>query len=420
MELLLISRCPPYPLYHGDRLIPHHLTRMLASRQHLIDLIAFYQQPEDLADVPLYERTFRSVQLIPEPRRSWRSYWDRHRHPEKRFPTTAEASWSPAMWQAVERSLQEKTYDLVHLFGGVQVYEYLELVRLLPNIIVPYESYSLWLERALNQPQPRLTRRLNRLKHRVACSYEGWMFDQYDRVVVLTDRDARALRELNPRNATVTIPNGVDLNYFTPTGYEPSEPAILFIGNYDYAPNHDAALRLLRDVFPRIVEIIPEARLLLVGSHPSAEMRSFASEQVEITGRVADIRPYYEYAKLFLSPLRLGAGIKNKILEALAMATPIVATPLSCDGIPVTSGTHVLLSDTDDELAIAAIQVLRNKPLRRQLRINGRRLVERHFTWPRVAARYEDLYRRTIDEREHDIYNRYSQGAADSILTPPQ
>jgi glycosyltransferase involved in cell wall biosynthesis len=399
MDVLLISRCPPFPLYHGDRLIPYHLARELSTRRYLIDLLAFYDSPEDIAEIPRYERLFRSVKLIREPRRSIMSYWRRIRKQEARFPDEGRDSWSPEMWESIQQAIPNQPYDVAHVFGGVQVYEYLHLIRRIPNIIVPYESYSLWLERAVQEERSRTERWIERVRHRVASSYESWMFEGYDRVVVLTDHDARALKALNAQVPIVTIPNGVDLDYFTPTGFEPDEPVLLFTGNYDYAPNLDAALRLVRDIFPKIKQAVPRSRLYLVGGNPPPELQVYASPDVEITGHVPDLRPYFEYSLIYVSPLRLGAGIKNKVLEAMAMQVPVVATPLSCDGIPAVHGQHVLLGQTNEELIYGVFQLFREPRLRVQLRRNGRQLIEQNFTWQYVADQYEDLYQQVI--REH-------------------
>ncbi|HVO68488.1 MAG TPA: glycosyltransferase [Aggregatilineaceae bacterium] len=399
MDVLLISRCPPFPLYYGDRLIPYHLARELSARRYLIDLLAFYDSPEDIAEIPRYERLFRSVKLIGEPRRSIMSYWRRVRKRSARFPVDGADSWSPNMWKSIEQAIPNQPYDVAHVFGGVQVYEYLHLVRRIPNIIVPYESYSLWLERAVQEERSRTERWIQRFQHRVASSFESWMFEGYDRVVVLTDHDARALKALNAQIPIVTIPNGVDLDHFTPTGFEPDEPVLLFTGNYNYAPNLDAALRLVRDIFPKIKQAVPRSRLYLVGGNPPPELQVYASPDVEITGRVPDLRPYFEYSLVYVSPLRLGAGIKNKVLEAMAMQVPVVATPLSCDGIPVVHGQHVMLGTSDEELIYAVFQLFREPRLRVQLRRNGRQLIEQNFTWQHVADQYEDLYQQVI--REH-------------------
>jgi glycosyltransferase involved in cell wall biosynthesis len=399
VDILLISRCPPFPLYHGDRLIIYHLARQLSARRHLIDLVAYYQHPEDLADIPRYEHLFRSVQLIREPRRSPGSLAGRMVRPAVRYPRRAEESWSPEMWRAIEEQVTTRGCDVVHLFGGIHVYEFRPLVRSLPNVIVPYESYSLWLSREVAEARGPVASLLARLRRRFAQSFERWMFAGFDRVVVLTDRDAAALRALAPQLPLVTIPNGVDLDFYAPTGYEPDEPTLLFIGNYDYRPNLDAALRLARDIFPRVREAVPEARLLLVGGNPSPELQALAGPPIEVTGRVPDLRPYFEQALLFVSPLRLGAGIKNKVLEAMAMDVPVVATPLSCDGIPVVHGEHVWLGETDADLVKGIVHLIGHASLRHALRQGGRALVEQYFTWQRVADQYEALYREIIAER---------------------
>lgn len=399
MDILLISRCPPFPLYYGDRLIVYHLARQLTARRHLIDLIAYYQHPEDLADIPRYEHLFRSVQLIREPRRSPLSLAARYLRPAARYPRRAAESWSPEMWRAIADRLSTQGYDVAHLFGGIHVYEFRHLVSALPNVIVPYESYSLWLNRAVAEARGLIAPLTTRLQRHFARGFERWMFAGFDRVVVLTDRDEAALRALAPQLPLVTIPNGVDLDFHAPTGYEPDEPTLLFIGNYDYRPNLDAALRLARAIFPRVRAAVPEARLLLVGSNPPPELRALAGEGIEVTGRVPDLRPYFEQAMIFVSALRLGAGIKNKVLEAMAMDVPVVATPLSCDGIPVVHGDHVLLAETDEDLVKGIVLLINDARLRQTLRQGGRALVEQHFTWQRVAGQYEALYQEVVAER---------------------
>ena len=396
MDILLISRCPPFPLYHGDRLILYHLARQLAARRHQIDLLAFYQSPSDIADTPRYSRLFRDVKLIPETTRTTRDYLKRSRNLTLRFPASAEESWSPEMWQTIEQMTSERTYAVAHVFGGIQVYEYRQLVESFPHIIVPYESYSLWLERAVENENKRLARWTKQTQLRMARNYESWMFEGYDRTLVLTDKDAAALKSLNENLPISVIPNGVDVEFFSPTGHEPDEPTLLFLGNYNYAPNFDAALRLVRDVFPRIQRKIPEAHLFIVGGNAPPELQAYASDHIEITGRVPDIRPYFEYSKLFISPLRLGAGIKNKVLESMAMQTPVVATPLSCDGIPVEHGQHVMIGTTDDELANHAVRLLQDNALRERLRLNGRQLIQQQFTWGRVADQYEVVYNQLL------------------------
>src|SRR5258708_2647759 len=149
--MLIISRCPPYPLYLGDRLILYHLAEQFAARGIPLDLVAFYNQPTDPDDVSHYAHFFRSIKLIREPARSQSSYLFRLLVPARFFPQRDVQAWSRAMWHAISEALPHNVNDPVMLFGGVQVYEYRALLRGLRTVIVPYESYSLYLDRFLSR-----------------------------------------------------------------------------------------------------------------------------------------------------------------------------------------------------------------------------------------------------------------------------
>lgn len=392
MRVLLISRCPPYPLHLGDRLIPYHVARVLSRRDYAFDLIALYDRPDDPAQTGHYAKYFRSVKLIPEPRRSQLGYM--RRLIGRFFPASAGGAWSPALWEAVELALKANPYDVVHLFGGIHIYELRDLVRKHPTLIVPYESYSLFLSRAA-----RSRRGVGRLadlgRLALARAYERRMFNGYGRVVVLAEPDAAALRALNRTLPLMVIPNGVDLSLFRP-GLGTTEPAVLFIGNYEYGPNVEAAVWLGREIFPRVQAAFPDAKLWLVGNGPPPEVQALAGPDVLITGRVPDVRPYYEQAAVFVAPLQTGAGIKNKVLEAAAMAKPLVVTPIAADGIGLVAGEHALYGQTAEELAAATLSLLRNPDQARRMGITARALIESRFTWETVADQYADVYRALI------------------------
>jgi glycosyltransferase involved in cell wall biosynthesis len=217
------------------------------------------------------------------------------------------------------------------------------------------------------------------------------MFAPYDRTVVVSPQDRDMLRTLNPKLRVEVIPNGVDLIEFRARPTARTESMLLFVGNYEYAPNVDAALRLATEILPRVRVRVPEARLWLVGNAPPPEIQALASDTVTVTGRVPDVRPYLARATAFVSPLRLGAGIKNKVLEALAMGCPLVATPLSIDGIAVTDGHDTLIAD-GDALVDATVRVMQDADLRQKLSANARALIEAQYSWMRVGQMYEALY----------------------------
>ncbi|MEL7436683.1 MAG: glycosyltransferase, partial [Chloroflexota bacterium] len=207
-RILLISRCPPYPLHLGDRLIIWHLARELSARGYTFDLCALTQSPADADDIPEYASFFDTIHLFPERQRTPLMYLQRllGRH----YPRQAKQAWQPELWHTVETLLSENDYDAIHLFGGVHVYELAYLLKDQPTVITPYESFSLYLDREWQQHQ-QITTLLNRT---IARQFESWMFTPYDITTVLTEQDADVLASLDKQLTLEVIPNGIDLADF--------------------------------------------------------------------------------------------------------------------------------------------------------------------------------------------------------------
>lgn len=394
MNILMISRCPPYPLHLGDRLIIYHLARELNAVGVTLDLLAFAESAADhsLSQQQPYTGYFRHVQLIDATPRPAPELARRALIPAARFPTAAPGAFSPQMWEMIAAHVAANDYDAVHLFGGIQVYEFHEPLAGLPTVITPYESYSLYTQRLLAQTATLRDRLSARFMHMAAQHFERWMFEPYDAVTVVSEPDAAELQRLDPSIDVRVIPNGVALSRFIHLRREPRPNHIMFLGNYEYAPNLDAALWLATEILPRVRAQIPEAHLQLVGNAPPPELTALTSAHIEVTGRVPDVRPYYANAAVFVCPLRFGAGIKNKVLEALAMGCPVVATPLSIEGIRVSDGESVLLAQLADDLAAQVVRLLTDNTIAGQLGKAGRRVVAQSYSWQSVAARYQQLY----------------------------
>ena len=384
--ILLISRCPPYPIHLGDRLIIWHLARELAQRGYVMDLLALYDRADDPAHIAEYRDFFRSIELIPEARRGGLAHLRRLLVSSARFAQSPEMSFSPQLWRTIDDYLGRCDYDLVHCFGGVSVYEFYPCFADKPTVMTPYESYALYLERAAGQGQLKA-----KLALPIARRFESWMFTPYDRTVVIAQPDKEMLLSLQPKLKIEVIPNGIDLASFRLQALERAPHTLVFVGNYDYPPNQDAVKALAGRVLPAVRQRIPQARLQLVGNNPPDWMRALADDDIEVTGRVADVKPYLARATAFVCPLRMGAGLKNKVLEALAMGIPVVATPLSVDGIDVKHGESAWVAAVDN-MAEGAIRLIQDKGLWQRLSRRGRALIEAEYSWAQTASRYERLY----------------------------
>ena len=402
MRLLIVSRCPPYPTHLGDRRLLWNLVRHLQPLGVMMDLIAL---DDGAADTPFSEarlqgdeaaamqRLFGHVSIIAEQRRSTTQLLARLMLPWRRFPQQMRRAWNRTLWQQTAEAVGQNHYDMVLLFGGVSVYEVAHLLRHLPTIIFPYESYSLYLRRALMH-QPAVTTALQLLASR---GYERFMFTPYDATLVIAEPDRATLRALNPGLTVERITTGTDTTFFAAQDV-PREPAtFVFLGNYDYAPNEDAAHVLVERIMPDVWHRLPEARLVLIGANPNDAMLQHSRDdsRIEVTGFVDDVRPALARATAFVCPLQFGAGMKNKILEAMAMQTPVVATPLSVDGIDVAHYREALLVEVRQMADV--ILALADKPdVQARLGQTAAALVRERYSWQAIAQRHVTLYQRVI------------------------
>jgi glycosyltransferase involved in cell wall biosynthesis len=174
---------------------------------------------------------------------------------------------------------------------------------------------------------------------------------------------------------------------------------VVFVGRMAYHANLAAARQLVREVMPRLWARRPTARLLIVGPDPPAALRREAADagpRIEITGHVADVRPYVAGATVSVNPLPYAVGIQNKVLEAMAMATPVVATPAACTALRAVPGEQVLVAEGADAFAVAVARLLDDPAMAGRVGAAGRRYVEAAHDWRTVAADLEAIYRDAI------------------------
>ncbi|NJN96645.1 MAG: glycosyltransferase [Anaerolineales bacterium] len=164
-----------------------------------------------------------------------------------------------------------------------------------------------------------------------------------------------------------------------------------------YHANIAAALDLVSQVMPLVWQYLPAARLMIVGKDPSPELQALTADpRINVTGTVPDLRPYLAQATAAISPMRYGVGIQNKVLEAMAMATPVISTPQAVSAIQIQAGQEALVADTAEAMAQAIITLLTNEALRRQIGQTGRTYVENHHDWRGIAEKLEGIYREVI------------------------
>ena len=220
-------------------------------------------------------------------------------------------------------------------------------------------------------------------------NYEKSIFDLFDTHSIISEEDKKHISHPK-RNQIHIVPNGVDFNHFSPINTK-LKYDLVFVGNMGYAPNIDAAIFLCHEILPKIQKEIPDAKILIAGAQPTGQVKNLKSEFVEVSGWIEDIRTAYLESKIFIAPMRMGTGLQNKLLEALAMEKACITTPLANNALQAPEST-ILVGETSEELAQHCIHLLENESVLNRCAKEGRKFIEQTYKWTETTERLNKLF----------------------------
>lgn len=401
MRILVLSTWFPYPPHQGSTIRAYHLIQGLAAQAE-VALISFEDRPLQPEWVAHMRQVCARVDVV-------------HRQPfageaaKRRLgllslePSAVFASRSPEMAERVRQVAAEWSPDLVFALTFVTA-PYALLVPGAPRVVdvdnltarMLYESYQ-----AATRPLDRLRRYLAYAKFR---RYESRLFRQFDLCLIVSERDRRLIGDyvpLQPRQIGL-VPNGVALEYYRPQAYPRRADSLVYSGALTYQANLDAMEYFLGEIFPAVTGAVPAAELTITGSTTGIDRERLpAHDQVRFTGYVDDVRPYVGGSTVCVVPLRQGAGTRLKILEAMALGTPVVSTNKGVEGLALENGRHVLVADTPAEFAAATVRLLRDPALRETLAGNARQRMEACYGWDQIQRDFAGMVG-TLVKDNHD------------------
>jgi sugar transferase (PEP-CTERM/EpsH1 system associated) len=389
MKILFLCHRLPYPPLRGGKIRPFNMIRHLAV-SHEVTVATLARTADELAAGQELHRYCHDLHVgrISKP-----AGWARFAlYGMSAAPATFGYFYSPELARTVRRLLDTRGFDaiVVHCSSmGPYVAGHRGCRKVMDFGDADSEK---WLEYGRTSPFP--LSQAFRLEGRKVRRYEAWLGKQFDAFSVNAprERDVLAAYVHSPINV---IPNGVDLEYFEPAralgqGYVPNR--IVFTGNMSYRPNVDAVQHLVTAVLPRIRREIPDVQLCIVGMDPTPAVRRLADEdRVVVTGRVDDVRPFFDSAAVAVAPLRVARGLQNKVLEAMAMRVPVVASPAAFEGISAVAGRDLLVAAGPKAFSRAVVTLLRDPAARERYAAAGRTCVETNHNWSRLLQRLEDL-----------------------------
>lgn len=369
MRVVMVTKFAPLPADNGGRQRSLAVARRLAALGEVV-LCAYDDGSADRAGLERLGIDLRAVPWRPDPVRVGRGVAATRSLSAGRF-------WSAALRDEIHRAAASGPVDVLQV-------EYLQMAPLATGVAAGRRVLDLHnVESALVASYARSRRGPVSLGYRLEAAalraLERRLLGAFDRVVVVSEGDRRRL----PVRAdeALVCPNGLDPAAPLPPA---TTPTVAFVATLGWAPNVDAAVWLVHEVWPRVLAQLPEARLLLVGRDPDERVRALASDRVEVTGTVPSVEPYLTRSRVALAPLRAGGGSRLKILEALGAGRPVVATTVGAEGLEDLVGAGVVVADAPGAMA-TAIAALAGDPVRAtSLGAQGHEAVVARYGWDRT------------------------------------
>jgi polysaccharide biosynthesis protein PslH len=388
MRILVHASTPVYPFFDGTQLRTFHVTPYLAER-HTLDLVQ-ERWPWEETTAPIsptgypadwLNRYFRKVVNV------WHTPGERLRYRMVRH--------CPELYRVLDDVLATGNYDAIYAPNeSFPLYAYDRRCQDLPVLTGPTDSEHLHYRRALRLARhPRNIARLL-IRWGLYRLYQVRVLNKMTYWTMVAERDAADMRRLSGKCKIRVIPNGVDSDWTAlPPNYPRDSRTVVFLGTLGSDAVNEVAVKwLLKFVWPAVVTLVPGAKLAVVGRDPSSELRDLGNNtrNVTVTGYLADPRPYLWQAGIFVLPMRSGAGIKNKLLEAWAAGCAVVSTPLGVEGVAhAVDKSNVLLAARPQAIVGALVDLMNDAGKQQSLGEMGRQTATQYYGWRAVAAQLE-------------------------------
>lgn len=408
MKVLWLSHFVPYPPTGGALQRSFHLLRHAAS-QHEVHLLALHQPrllptsdlPNSIAELSRLCASVRVFHLFAE-----RSAVHRLANVALSVGGTApfDVVWlrNRQMKLAVDAARQMPHLSLVHA-DTIGLWPYVDRSNptAAPIVLGHHNVESELIARRAAQEGSAWRAALLRNDARKLAALERAAAPNAAVNLVVSQLDATRLQSIVPGAAVEVVENGVDIDYWQPDANPSASTTLIFAGTLGWYPNRDAVDFLVTKIWPALLETRADRRLILVGRDPSASARAAAADsRVEVTGFVPDVRPYMRSAGIYVCPIRVGGGTRLKVLDALAMAKPLVATAIAVEGLDLVDGQHYLRAETVEEFVAQITRLEQSPDLSASLGAAGRRFVVERFSWQVIGKQLDAGYARALATRE--------------------
>lgn len=407
MRILFLSQLIPYPADAGPKIRSYHVLQHLRQAGHDVTLVAFRRQEDEDAALEQVRRVCSRLLTVPMRRSRLKDGWHLLRSFLTGHPFLISRDGVGAMHRLVGSLLEEAPFDLIHV-DQLWMAQYALQARS-SGAAAPRPRVTLDQHNAVHLIPARLAgssrnpvkRALLQWEARRLERYEVEVCQQVDHLVWVSQEDRAALRRAGlPSSGWLTeevIPICIDLTEKRPLQRTARPRRVTFLGGLNWPPNWEGVLWFVREVWPLVVERFPDVTLTVIGKQPATPLATLPSgvASLEVTGYVADPRPYLEESAVFIVPLHAGGGMRVKIVDAWGWGLPIVSTAIGAEGTCCQDGHNLLIADQPDTFAAAIIRLLEDPEFAAQLGQHGRETCERWYDWRSSYSAWDRIYGRS-------------------------
>jgi polysaccharide biosynthesis protein PslH len=393
MRILWLKTELLHPVDKGGKIRTYAMLRELRKHHHVtyLTLDDGSAAPDARAKAVEYAHEVVTVPFAQPQRGTLAFYADLLRNVFSSLPYAIAKYQSAPFRAAIARAVSTGKFDVVvcdFLTPSVNVPDHLEV----PTVLFEHNvEAAIWERHATVATHP-LKKAYMREQWRRMLRWETRECRRFDHVVAVSDADRDTFRDRMGVSHVSSVPTGVDIEYFAPTGATRNPHEIVFTGSMDWLPNEDGLEWFCDEILPLVRSQVPAATLSVVGRNPSARVKSLASRHsgVTVTGTVPDVRPYLERAGALVVPLRIGGGTRLKIYEGMSMGRPTVSTTIGAEGLPVRHAEEILIADTAPAFASAVAGLLADPSSGDALGARAAARVRRDFSWDGVARQFAE------------------------------
>jgi sugar transferase (PEP-CTERM/EpsH1 system associated) len=377
VRILVLTQRVPFAPNRGDRIRAYHLIRLLETIHHVRIVSLVHDQQEHAR---LEEMRNNGQAVAGAPVATLSNYAAAFASLPTSRPLTHSLLHGRGMEGLLEREL-EMCPDVVVAYGtGMMQYAFSAALKAVPCLLDMVDVDSEKWEQLAKATLPPMTW-VYRREARLLRAFERSALRRAHVTTVVSERERELARSVLGEPAPVVVPNGVDVGGFAPRRPACPSNRVVFSGVFNYQPNEDAAVWLATEVWPLVRASVPDAVLQLVGMKPSRRVRTLATAgAIEVTGEVADVRPYLWSAAAAAAPLFIARGIQNKVLEALASGLPCVVTTAVWQGLPEVARPACVARDDAVGFAASLVRLLQMTPIQRRVMSKQARLTD--LSWP--------------------------------------